>query len=583
MSIPSFIKPFCQTHSQNSKRRLAFAFLLYITFSVPIQAQPDPSSASAIAKNRIDKLQTPVSDELLYELEKDFIELLKSSKHVDKLLQAETLLVATNDNTHWTNYSEATRILLAHRDSASIPLLLRYIVLHSKRSSHHIMIPEYQRAIEILSGKQFAKLYESGPDIEKRMRSKVQQIVNDWWRPNKSSLAVAPEQMQTEQLHVLVNRAMDTVRRNGDFSGSGGKRNTAYGAYHNVYYKALKSSSDNETVFKPLHPAMLPLFLAKGGYRSDQASSPPTEHEEFPYELVVILAEYAKNGHADLLHTILNDPSQCSNIRIVCALALVRASHEFPTDPMLAILEKESDLERKLICLLALRWASPQVNPVLLKYMEDHNLEIATAAACALADAKPKEAIPKFEKLLTRQHTESPILLLNALSEYQTEAAKALLKRLLTEAVDGTQNSQHLYRIISAFAQAWGIDRSKYDSDGRDYQRQSRLLLAIANDLEAKREAEEKRQLAIIENLQSQLQVAQEIETLRRREYKRLLMLQSDEIVSPQESQSAHTLLNASVAEVELLQSKLLEQQVKIDSNSSRLRGNDGNERFRKN
>jgi hypothetical protein len=198
--------------------------------------------------------------------------------------------------------------------------------------------------------------------------------------------------------------------------------------------------------------------------------------------------------------------------------------------------------------------------------MDDKNLEIATAAACALCDVKPKEAIPKFQRLLDRQHAEPPILLLQALAEYKTLAAKALFKRLLADAVEGTQNSQHLYRIISPFADVWGIDRSRYHPDDRDYRRQASLLLTIANEMEVKQQAERQRQITLVENLQIQLEVAEEIEELRRREYKRLLMLQSDEVISSKESENAHQLLSASVAEVNEIQSKLIAQKAWLDS-----------------
>ena len=224
-------------------------------------------TASRLAKRMT--LQTPVEDELLYMLEEDFVKLLKKSNQVEKLLDAEDLLAATNDSSHWTNYSAATRILKRNPDLAAIPLLLRYIVLHAKRSSCHVMIPEYRKTIVVISGHELPPLYESGPDLEKRMRTKVLKLFNDWWRKKMNQIVVDPGKMTEGQLQILTTNLLKEVRRNGDFTGSGGDPDTAYGAYHNVYYKVRNNSSSSDLIESPLHPSMIPLILAPFGYRAE--------------------------------------------------------------------------------------------------------------------------------------------------------------------------------------------------------------------------------------------------------------------------------------------------------------------------
>ncbi len=525
----------------------------------------DPTSADKVKERQ--KLRTPVEDELLHELEQDFVDLLKKSAHADQLLAAEELLIATNDSSHWTNYSAATRILRRDRDLAAIPLLLRYIVLHSKRSSCHVMIPEYRKTIAAISGHELPRLYEAGPDLEARMRSKVLDIMDDWWRKAKTELVTDPAQMSPGQLQVLVANMLKEVRYNGDFTGSGGKPDSAYGAYHNVYYRVLDSSSSYERVqISPLHPVMIPLLLAPSGYRSDGRANPPARGS-FPYETIWILAELIKNGHQQMIQKIADDGQQNSTVRMVCILALFRAGHEFKTDAMIKILEQETDLERRLITLLSLRWAGAEAVPTLLKHMDDANFEIATAAACALTDVKPKAAIEKFEKLLDRHHVSAPLLMYGALAEYKSPQARALFTRLLTDAVDGKKNSQHLYRLLGAFVDAWEIPRPAYQTeDDRDYKRQAQLALAYSREMLKQQQVEIKKLAALVDSLETQLKVAEQIETLRRSEYKRLLGLQGDEIVTAEESQQAYALLQTATAEVKTLHSKLAERQLKLEA-----------------
>jgi HEAT repeat protein len=507
-----------------------------------------------------------VNDELLHELEQDFVSLLQQSDHVEQLLEAEELLIATNDNTHWTNYSAATRILRRDREIAAIPLLLRYIVLHSKRSSCHVMIPEYRKTIATISGHELPRLYEPGPDLEARMRSKVLDIVNDWWRKAKTKLVTDPAVMSPGQLQVLVTNMLNEVRYKGDFTGSGGRPDSAYGAYHNVYYRVVSSSSYERVEISPLHPKMIPLLLAPSGYRSDQKTNLAAKGS-FPYETIWILAEFVKNGHQAMIQKVAADTQQNSIVRMVCILALFRAGHEFRTDSMIKILEHETDLERRLIALLSLRWAGAAAVPVLLKHMDDANFEIATAAACALADAKPKEAIGKFEAVLDRHHVSAPLLMYGALAKFKSSEARALFTRLLTDAVEGKKNSQHIYRLLGAFADAWEIPRSAYHTQGdREYKRQAKLALAYSREMLKQQQAELRKLAAVVDSLQTQLKVGQQIETLRRSEYKRLLGLQGDEIVTAEESEQAFTLLQTAAAEVKMLRSKLAERESKLEA-----------------
>ena len=139
--------------------------------------------------------------------------------------------------------------------------------------------------------------------------------------------------------------------------------------------------------------------------------------------------------------------------------------------------------------------------------------------------------------------------------------------RLLTDAVEGRKNGQHLYRLVGAFADGWGIPASAYRTDNdRDYLCQAKLALAHSREMTNRWQAELDRVEALVASLRAQLEVAVEIEALRRSEYKRLLALQGDEIVTAGESQQAHACLKTVVAEIEALRSKLAERESKLET-----------------
>ena len=529
-----------------------------------IWAQEGTHKLPSKVRNRLE-LKTPVEDKLLHGLERDFVKLLKKSRNADALIEAEELLEATNDNTHWTNYSRASKILRRTRDKAAIPLLLRYIVEHSQRSACHVMIPEYARTITLISGHQLENPYEAGPGLEQRMRSKVDKIVKEWWSKEVDKIATEPDKLSDAQLRVIVTNLLHEIRRSGNYSGAGGKYDSAYGAYHNVYYRVVNNSSSNRYEIPELHPAMITLVLEPSGYRStDRPKIQPVRR--FPYETIPILGELAKNGHRKKIEEIANDRKQNSSVRLACILSLYRAGEVLRVPQLLEMLENETILENRLITLLALRWGGEKAVAVLLKHMDDPNIEIATAAACALTDAQPNEALPKFRELLSRDHLHAPILLLSALATYENRTSRTILADMLKKSVEGGANKQHLGRILSAFTDACDLPRPS-DPRGEDKSReQARLALARYHAKAKEQEILLSNLTALVASLRIQLKVAQGIETQRRNEYKRLLALQGDNIVTAERSQKASGRLEAVAAEVKVLRSQLDEAEAQLDT-----------------
>jgi HEAT repeat protein len=293
----------------------------------------------------------------------------------------------------------------------------------------------------------------------------------------------------------------------------------------------------------------------------------------FPYETVIILSEIAKSGGFEAVRRVAHDARQNSTVRMICLLALYRAGYPYETEPMFGLLASETDLERRLILLLSLRWGGEQATATLLKNLEDPNAEIATAAACALVDVQPPEAIPKLKRLLQRNYDNAPLMLLNAAAAFKSAEGREVLENALVEALEGKRNSRHLSRILDAFVDAWDVPRNAYRrQDDDDYERQAHLALAFCRERSQREQAERQRLSSAVESLRTQLRIAQEIEALRRAEYKRLLKLQGDDIVTAEESQRAHEHLQSVSNEVESLKATLRERESLLNTLNKKTR-----------
>ncbi len=502
-------------------------------------------------------LKTPSTDKLLYGLEQDFVELLKTAGAPRELLTAEELLSTTNDNSRWTNYSQATRILREKREKAAIPLLLRYIVLHAERSSAHVMIPEYAKTISVISGHRIESPYEAGPNLPARMRAEVGDLVSRWWSREKGDVETSADKLSPEQLQVIVEQILQETRRSSRFSGSGGATDTAYGAYHRVFYGVGGSSSHDRFKLRVVHPEMVTLVLKPSGYSAASESSDITTVRRIPYEAIPVLAALANNGHREKIDTIAGDAKQNSTVRLVCILGLFQAGGALRTDDLLKLLENETHLEHRLVLLCSLRFGGEKLVPVLLRHMDDPNIEIATAAACALRDAKPPEALPKLERLIRRGPSRHPILLLGTLAEYQNADCRKILAKLLEESLKGGPGAIDLSRLLSAFESASGQrwQRAGIQSEAERRQYAHRALTWYREHV-TETELNLRVFTAQFESAKTQLEVALKIEALRREEYKRLLELQGDFIVTPEQSKLAHQRLVEVQAEVKSARDK---------------------------
>lgn len=550
-----------------------------------LRAQPADKPKSprrAEAKRAVEKLpaavrarlqlRAPRKDKLVYGLEQDFVELLKTAENPQALLKAERLLETTNNNSRWTNYMAATRLLREHREKAAIPLLLRYIVLHTEPRSSLGSVSEYAKTISVVSGHRLEDPYESGPKLGERMRAKVEQIVAKWWSKQKHKLQTKVGKLSTDQLRVIVDLLLKEIRKNGRFSGSGGAIDTAYGAYHRVFYGVMSESSSDRFTLRVVHPDMVALALQSSGYNVFVKNVKAKKRYRIPYEAILILRELIKNGQRDAVAKIAGDKRQNSTVRLVCILSLYRAGGEFRTDDLLEILKQEKQMEHRLVLLCALQFGGKKSVPVLLSAMDDPNIEIATAAACAMRSARSPEALRKLEKLIRKSPSNHPVLLLSALAEYKNGACRAILAALLRESLKGGPGTIDLSRVLSAFEDAC---EHRWLKAGRtDAQRRKAAHTALAWYREDAEEAELKHRAltALLGSAKTQWETAVAIEQLRHKEYKRLLALQGDLIVTPEQTQAAYQRLVAVRAEVKAARTARDQAQVALEALKSRLK-----------
>lgn len=357
-----------------------------------------------------------------------------------------------------------------------------------------------------------------------------------------------PAEMSDQQLTVVVDGLLKRVRKGGEFDGSGGAADSAYLYYHIVTYDAFSPSDDVVIHAHELQPAMTDRVLE----RMDNAP--------FPFHAIPILAELRKQKMANGLEQIIDDSEQPSVRRLICLFALVRAGEPLRTNCLLDILANDSVLAHRLIAILSLRYGGQQAMPILIKQLDDPNIEICTAAACALQDMAPEKAILKIDERVRESFAmpSPPLLLLGRYQDYDSEASRDLLTKLVRDIVDEKLACPFPDRVLSEFVahcvgepgsairQAPGSDKTKL-----------KLALEMAERQKILRQQRRRQAAASLENAVEQLRVATEIEQLRLAEYKRLLALQGDDVVSPEQSEQARQALAAVRAEVELRQQAL--------------------------
>jgi hypothetical protein len=402
---------------------------------------------------------------LLAGLDADFERLVKVDPQAERVREAARLLAETNDNSHWTNYSAATKILRETRSKAGIPLLLAYLVRHVERSSSHIYIPAYVETLTVLTGKDIADPYRSAADRKTPVVEAVAKLVSEWWGPQQEKISTDMNDWSAEQVQVLAARLVKRAAWNLSGSSTDPEewktRPTSYAVYHLLYYEVMHEGSSDRPDWSltELHPKMLPTFLAAAGYRASPKEPPSRDTSRPAYASVALLAALRKNGELDELDDIAEDANQSAGTRLTCAMALHRADEKLRTHVFLSIAGSDKNLERRLVAILALRYAvdDRQAGELLVKQMDDENAEIRTAAICALKGPLPPPAIPKLKKAIdTLNPPQAMLFVFDVLAEYKSREACEALAGFLAASLEDKRKAEHLSYALSAFETATG-------------------------------------------------------------------------------------------------------------------------------
>lgn len=522
-----------------------------VCFLLMVPALHDYSSAQtpAVKSNDRSVAEPDSVQELLSQLETDYKELLGLTQHKLKLEEASKLLAETNDNSTWTNYSSACKILREYRAKAAVPLLLKYMIVHTERSSRHVMIPEYVSTLEQLTGLTLELKYRSGPEE----RDVLAEQIDSWWSENKAKIQVDPQEMDDQAFAKYVRNLLDEIRALGEFTRTRAERETCYVTNQAVQYNLLKKAESSRPLSVEVVPRMLPIALKAC-----------EESPVFAYETVWLLSEFCKAGIGDGVLEAANDSKKSSAVRLACWLAMYRAGNAYPSKELVELYQQEKDFERRLILLASMRWGNREVIPTLLMAMEDQNFEIASAAACAVVKFQPPDAILKIEKMLSIER-ESPLLVYNALAEFKSIESKLLLKKLLEDGLDGGANRAHMGRLLDAFETAWEVAPYARSRSNDDELVRARTGLDFAELALKKRDQEIANTRAHVDNVQEQLRLAEKILELRLSEYRRLSALLGDEIVSTELVQEAKQELEKSRTEVETRKRQLVDAKARLE------------------
>ncbi len=406
--------------------------------------------------------------ELLAKLDASYEKLVANDPQAAEVRKAARLLAETNSSDRWTNYSAATKILRDTRPKAGIPLLLAYMVRHADLSSGHVVIPEYARTLTFLSGKEIPNPYHYVADRRTPVRLAVEKLTTQWWEPQQDKISTNIGDWPLEKVQVLAAGILE--RANYQFKGSstdpGQWRSgpTSYAIYHLLYYNVMTPGSDEPPWrLEELYPNMAPVFLAPAGYRPDPQQPVARDISRPAYGSVELLAALRKNGELDNLDEIAEDQRQTAGTRLTCAMALFRAGEKLRTGVFMEVAANHRNLERRLVAILALRYAEADrpAGALLVKLLDDENAEIRTAAICALKGPLPPQAVPKLKRTIDAlDPPQAMLFVFDVLGAYKSRDACEALAGFLSAGLEDRRKTKHLYYALSgleaATGQRWG-------------------------------------------------------------------------------------------------------------------------------
>lgn len=323
-------------------------------------------------------------DFLLEELEADFETLIKSERDPHLVRRAARLLEETNNSDRWSNYREAIVLIRQTRSKAAIPLLLKYMVVHSSSSTGGGSTDEYANTLTILTGTDIPSPYRYVPDRGPPVREAVYELVKNWWNPNKNKLTTDLGKMSREQMQIIVHRLLGCVdwRFENDDNGS------VRGLSENLRDVLIRQPDKQPSVLaQDLHPSMIPILLEFCGYQEDTSEKPSVAPaDQISLSTVSMLAELRRRNRSLVLEKVSEDRKQNSVVRLTCVLALVSAGGALKTREVLDIVQNEANENLRVTATLALGYSLDRRVAIaeLNRLLEDPNLDVRAAAQIAL-------------------------------------------------------------------------------------------------------------------------------------------------------------------------------------------------------
>ncbi len=404
----------------------------------------------------------PPADPLVAALDKEFRAMLEEDSNAAALRKAESLLEQTNQNSRWTNYMTAAKLLRKTRSKAAVPLLLKYMIPHSKFGSTG-SVDTYAETILLLTGQDIGDPFaaaKSTTDRPAAVRAAVEKLWRDWWLPNKDKLTTDFAKWPRADLERYVDRMLKKSHSETD-APSGGAQATAYRIYHVIMYGLDRSKRPDERgwLAEELHPSMTPILLERAGYMPQPDQAARSESSSIHPGVIGILAHLRENAAAPQLDKIAGDKRQGAIARLNCALALHVAGEQFPVETPLSIWKSERRLQPRLTALMTLMLCDVDdaVGAALMDALEDRNREIRAASVYVLRRVKYADALPKLEKLLRGDQMGSyRSSVLDAIGAYRDEEAIRIAGEFLADALSEKRLADSISDALGALQDASG-------------------------------------------------------------------------------------------------------------------------------
>jgi hypothetical protein len=428
-----------------------------VTSNMLVTALVCLSPVVAIADDLAKQPKPKDKQSLLQRLETDYQQLLAAEPNPEPVRQAARLLAETN--VRWTNHNKALTLLRKHRSKAGIPLLLKYAVLHTSVGNTHMIVPRYFETLSALVGEKFECPEARGPERQETIEKTVLKLYVDWWLPNKATVITDPGKMSEGQIQLMVDEVLERGQRwlEAETHRRRGELVSAEALYSAVSATLREREGPHGVSKDELHGRMTPVLLRLAGYVEKPAADPTRGPTEVLHTSIPLLALLRQKGEAPQLDAIAADTKQNNATRLTCLHALHLAGDDLNVPTLLAIYDKDTRLECRVLALLlaGISRTHAAAVPKLVEALGDKNREIRVAAIHGLQSSAPAEALPKLCKIVRdREPPELVSPAIRLLGRIGGDEAAAALVDWMEEVLRVSGRDRDLNNALDAFSAA---------------------------------------------------------------------------------------------------------------------------------